>query len=315
MLIIQTTSNDPFYNLAAEEYFLKENSDDIFMLYVDDPSVIVGKHQNTLAEINYRFITENNIRVARRISGGGAVYHDRGNLNFAFIQNGKEGSLVDFRRFTLPVIEALKKAGIDANFEGRNDIRVNGLKVSGNAEHVYKNRVLHHGTLLISSDLRVLSEALHTFPGKYYDNAVKSIRSKVANINDFAKVPYSVEFVKNLILEHISIQNDFKLYNISVYDNEIIQKLAEEKYSTWEWNFGYSPVYEFRNKMNYEENETEIYLKVENGLIVEIKTSDQIKLGNRFKGKRHEYSEIAGIIKTVYGLNDDSGNEMAWSFF
>ncbi len=157
------------------------------MLWQNLPSIILGKHQNTLAEINYSFVKENNIPVVRRISGGGTVFHDLGNLNFTFISSGEKEKLVNFRKFTQPIIEVLNHMGIPACFEGKNDLRVNGLKISGNAEHVYRNKVLHHGTLLFSADLNYLNQAIKSVPERFKDKAVQSVRSKVANITDSKK--------------------------------------------------------------------------------------------------------------------------------
>jgi len=178
MLIVNRPHTDPWFNIAAEEYFLKNFQEDIFMLWQNEASIIVGKHQNTLAEINYPYVKENGIPVIRRISGGGTVFHDLGNLNFTFIQNGEKGKLVDFRKFTDPILAVLNKMGVPAVFEGKNDLRVDGLKISGNAEHVFKNRVLHHGTLLFSSVLNDLGKALKVKTDRFTDKAVKSIRFK-----------------------------------------------------------------------------------------------------------------------------------------
>jgi len=184
MLIINDLRTDPYFNLAAEEYALKNFKADCFMLWRNEPSIIVGKHQNTLAEINLDYVKKRNIKVGRRLSGGGAVFHDLGNLNFTFISTGaQENRLVDFRRFTMPILEVLQNLGIEAVFEGRNDLTIHGRKFSGNAEHVWKNRILHHGTLLFSSVLTDLSEALKVDPLKFRDKAVKSIRSRVTNIS------------------------------------------------------------------------------------------------------------------------------------
>ncbi len=175
MRCIKNPETNPYFNLAAEEYVLKNFNDDCFMLWRNRPSIIVGKHQNTLSEININHVKENNIDVVRRLSGGGAVFHDLGNLNFTFIKNvNNESNLVDFKKYTQPIIDVLKHLGVDAKFEGRNDIMINGRKVSGNAEHVFKRRVLHHGTLLFSSVMADLSKVLKVNPLKYQDKGVKS---------------------------------------------------------------------------------------------------------------------------------------------
>jgi lipoate-protein ligase A len=184
MQLLISQSTEPEINLATEEFLLKHSGENIVFLYRNKKCVVVGKHQNAMAEINYRFVKENNIPVIRRISGGGTVYHDEGNLNFTFLQNGEEGNLVNFKAFISPVAAFLKELGAPAVIGPRNDILLDGLKVSGNAEHIYRKRTLHHGTLLFSSTLTDLRNALHTESGKYTDKAVKSVRSKVTNIKE-----------------------------------------------------------------------------------------------------------------------------------
>ena len=152
MLCLNLESTDPYFNLAVDEYLLKNRKEDFLILGINDTSVIIGKHQVAHRESATKFVTQNNIPVIRRISGGGTVYHDNGNLNFSFILKSEQGKQVDFRKYTLPVISFLASLGVDAKFEGKNDLKVNGLKISGNAEHVYHDRVLHHGTLLFNSD-------------------------------------------------------------------------------------------------------------------------------------------------------------------
>ena len=160
MNILDSPYTDPRYNIAAEEYLLKETEDDYAFFYVNSPSLIIGKHQNSYSEINLEYIRSNRIPVIRRISGGGTVWHDMGNLNFSFILNGEEGKLVNFREYAQPVVDFLNTLGVKASFGSRNEILVEGLKISGNAEHIHRNRVLHHGTLLFNSDLDALKRSL-----------------------------------------------------------------------------------------------------------------------------------------------------------
>ena len=268
MLCIIREETDPYFNLAAEEYVLKNFNRDCFMLWRNEPSIIVGKHQNTLAEINTEYVKQNNIRVVRRLSGGGAVFHDLGNLNFTFTASGEHHQLVDFRKFTLPVLEVLKSLGIEAKFEGRNDLTIDGRKFSGNAEHVYKNRVLHHGTLLFSAMMNDLSSALQVDPAKFEDKAVKSVRSRVTNISEHLKSPLTVIEFRDLILKHVMDSNSgAEQYSFSESDKTAISRLADEKYKTWEWNFGYSPKYNFRKQIKTNGGKLEINLEVENGVI------------------------------------------------
>jgi lipoate---protein ligase len=273
MLIIRRHNTDPYFNLATEEYVLKNFEEDSFMLWRNAPSIIVGKHQNTLAEINVDYVKQNNIPVVRRLSGGGAVFHDLGNLNFTFIRKGAEDTLIDFRKYTLPILEVLQNIGIEARFEGRNDLTIGGMKFSGNAEHIWKNRVLHHGTLLFSSHMPDLAQALNADPLKFRDKAVKSVRSRVTNISEHLTEPMDVLQFSTLIQDHIIEKYpDATLIELSAEDHEKIYELVREKYNTWEWNFGYSPNYNFKRIVRTEKSGTiEFDLDVRNGTIRHIR--------------------------------------------
>lgn len=296
MLIIRNKINDPYFNIASEEYLLKSFDDDIFMLYINEPSIIVGKHQNTLAEINYCYVKENNISVIRRISGGGTVFHDLGNVNFLFIKNGRDGHLVDFKGFTEPIIEVLQSLGIDARFEGKNDIRVNGLKISGNAEHVFKNRTLHHGTLLFSSNLDFLNEAIRVDADKYQSKAVQSNRSNVTNIALQLASDLSIDRFMDLIYNQIEKKQNCELYEWSDNDWEAIIKLKEEKYETWDWNYGYSTQYTITREIKIDHEELLFKLTVDKGIIIDVfvKTSlmnEELALLS-LKGCKHKEEDM-----------------------
>jgi lipoate-protein ligase A len=268
MLCIIRHETDPYFNLAAEEYVLKYFKQDCFMLWRNEPAIIVGKHQNTLAEINAEFVKENQIRVVRRLSGGGAVFHDLGNLNFTFIASGEHHQLVDFRKFTFPILEVLEKLGIEAKFEGRNDLTIGGRKFSGNAEHVYKSRVLHHGTLLFSAEMADLSGALNVDPDKFTDKAVKSVRSRVTNISEHLQSPMTVLEFRDHIMNHIrETTANTQIYRFTEEDIQAINRLREEKYITWEWNYGYSPKYNFTKAIKTNGGKLEVALEVVNGTI------------------------------------------------
>jgi len=315
MLIIHRPQTNPYFNIAAEEYLLKTLDDDCFMLWQNEPSIIVGKHQNTLAEINYQFASQNNIPVIRRISGGGTVFHDLGNLNFSFIQKGERGKLVDFHRFIDPIIEVLNQLGVPATFEGKNDIRVKGLKISGNAEHVHKNKMLHHGTLLFSSKLDKLNHALKSNYEKFSDKAVQSVRSQVANISDFLKSSISIEEFEEKIIQYISTINDnITFYNLTDSDIKSIEKLVDEKYKTWKWNFGYSPDFKFNNNISIDNKMYNISLCVQKGIITDIQwdiepeSREIVKLLNGLTiGELYHYSEIKkkleNRINELYSMN------------
>jgi lipoate-protein ligase A len=270
MLAILSKIKTPFFNIAAEEYLLKNFSEDIFMLYRNEPSIIVGKHQNAFAETNYWFLKENKIDVIRRLSGGGTVFHDLGNLNFTFIQNGREGALVDFVKFTEPIIQSLIKMGVQATRSGRNDILVDNFKISGNAEHVYKNRTLHHGTLLFSSKLDDLRQVLKNNHEEYVGKAVKSVRSSVTNISKYIPHININEFIENIVSSVNSLYSDTQFYEFNDHDLKEINALVKDKYATWEWNYGYSPKFSITKKGNIGSDAITLTLDIEKGHILAV---------------------------------------------
>lgn len=311
MRCILNDSQDPYINLATEEYLLKNSDEEIFMLWRCYPSVIIGKHQNTLAEINYSWVKENRIRVARRITGGGTVYHDSGNINFTFIRNGRQGHLVNYPGQLEPVIEILNNLGINAIMGKKNEILLKGRKISGNAEHIYKSRILHHGTLLFDADLEMLKQAIKVTPRKYTDKAVKSIRSDVTNIRFHASRNLSTEKFMNRLFESFVFKNaDNDIYSLSPSESSMISLLTFEKYNTWEWIYGYSPGYRFENTIDLDDRHIIIKLDVKNGRII-----SAILDGNFFTGRqaqtlteslihqKHAESSINTLVNTVLGKN------------
>ncbi len=314
MLCIHLKNTNPFFCLAAEEYLLKNFTDDIFMLWQSEKTVVVGKHQNLLGEINYPFVRENNIKVARRISGGGTVFHDSGNVNFSFIKSVKSPAEISFKMFTAPVVEALAKLGVTATTSGRNDLLIEGLKISGNAEHVFKNRVLHHGTLLFNSDLKNLGQAIKVIPGKYESKAVQSNRSPVANISSFLKGKLTVEEFMQFLLGVQLEKPDNVYYDLNETDIQKIELLVEEKFKTWEWNFGYSPKYTFKNEIEIGGKILKIGMNVQKGIIVEIKIEgdyfseeESENLSSLIQNKRHFPEDVQQVMGNT--------EELIYSFF
>jgi lipoate-protein ligase A len=308
-LCIHQTSTDPYFNLAAEEYFLKNFQEDFFMLWRCQPSVVVGKHQNALAEINHDFVQMHQIPVVRRLSGGGAVFHDLGNLNFTFIRNVEKIQEVNFEIFTVPIVKALKTLGVEVYTTGRNDLLIDGKKISGNAEHVHKNRVLHHGTLLYNSQLEILKGALKVDLLKFEGKAVQSNRSEVTNISRYLPELTKVEDFGNQLFSEISKQMaSSHIYILTEADQEAIQKLSDEKYRTWDWVFGYSPRYRFANQFLFSKGEISINLLVEKGLLVEISISGVISAGLSQKfaetllGCPHDLNAVKSQISVINGL-------------
>ena len=307
MLCIRSQTNDPAFNIATEEYLLKNKNQDCFYLYINKPSIIIGKHQNSLAEINVDYVKDKQIDVIRRLSGGGAVFHDPGNLNFTFIKTKQKNTDIDFRKYTQPILEVLNELGVDAKFEGRNDLTIEGKKFSGNAKHIYQDKILQHGTLLFSSKLPDLSKALKINPLKYKDKAVKSVRSRVTNITEHLKKEISLEAFEDLIIQHVrNIYNDSEIYELTSEDIEAINLLVGQKYNTWDWNFGSSPQYNFQKGIKTTGGHIEINLEVRKGLIKKAKifgdffnTKDILELENLLIGMPHQEADLKSRLKNI----------------
>lgn len=307
MIYIYNKITDPYFNLAAEEYVLKQFSDECFMLWRNRPSIIIGKNQNALAEINLDYVKEYNIPVVRRLSGGGAVFHDLGNVNFTFIVNDDLNGFNDFRRFTQPIIDVLRKLSLNAEFSGRNDITIDGKKISGNAQYYYKNRILHHGTLLVSSNMADLSAALKVRPIKFEDKGVKSVSKRVTNINEHLEKPIDIEEFINLIMDDIRLTTGGSgLYEFTDEDIRNIEKLKNEKYSTWEWNFGMSPDYNLKNEKKFSGGTVEVDLNVSDGIIKDIKIygdffgkKDVKDVEEMLKGVKHSENDVKDVLSSI----------------
>jgi lipoate---protein ligase len=268
MRCIALQTYDPCLYLATEEYLLKNSSEEYFILSIDAPSVIIGKHQSAHREINTKFITENNIPVFRRITGGGTVFHDTGNLNFTFIRNCEAGRQVDFRKHTRPVIEFLSSSGVNASFESKNDLKINGLKISGNAEHIHKNRLIHHGTLLFSASLEMLKSSLRKDTSCYITRAVVSNPSSVSNLVDFLpSVKDIFQFRDSFMNYMIDHDRGAEYYFPDDAEKTAITVLATTKYSSWEWTWAYGPDYQFVKHFDYQGYSVNCRIDVKEGII------------------------------------------------
>lgn len=270
MIEIINQSSDPYFNLALEEYVIKEmgSTDDVFILWQDEPTVVVGRNQNTLEELNNDYIKKNNIQVVRRLSGGGAVYHDLGNLNFTFITAEQQKIGFDFIKFTQPVIKTLGKLGIEAENNGRNDITIEGKKFSGNAQFRYRKKILHHGTILFDSNLNDVSQALNANPEKIISKGVKSVRSRVTNISEWLANPLSIHDFKDILSETISSEEKHvEKYYLSETDLAAVNKLRKTKYLSWAWNYGNSPPFNIQKTARFDWGNIDIRLLIKKGRI------------------------------------------------
>lgn len=296
MIEIINPSQDPYFNLALEEYVLMQMAphQKYFFLWQDQPTVVVGRNQNTIEEINQPVVKAKDIRVARRLSGGGAVYHDLGNLNFTFIVDEDNQPGFDFKKFTRPIIKTLAKIGIMALDNGRNDITIDGKKFSGNAQFKYRNRLLHHGTILVNTCREDMEAVLQVGEDKIASKGVKSVRSRVTNINDHLKVPVSMEYFKQVLTETIiEEENDIYKYDLSREDLEQIEQLKENKYSTWKWNYGASPQFNIRKTAKLDWGKIDFHLEVKKGEIKECKIFGDFFAGQEISGLE---SQLTGVL-------------------
>ena len=305
---LDLTTTDPAWNLAVEEYVFDCLPRDrmYVMLWQNDNAIIIGKHQNTLAEINESFVREHGIRVVRRLSGGGAVYHDMGNLNFTVIADATADGL-DFGRFCDMVLAALERVGIHGQRNGRNDMTIDGKKFSGNAQYIRQGRVMHHGTLLFDSNTAMLAGALQVDKEKIQAKGVKSVRSRVTNIRPLLPQDMTLSQFRQVLLESILEQMPGSEYVLTEKDLAEIQARKQARYDTWEWNFGHSPACSLRKKARFEGcGSIEAFLSMDQGRIKDISfrgdffaAEDPAVLAEALKGTALEPAELETALKNM----------------
>lgn len=300
MIFIKNKNTDVYFNLAMEEYiFEKFKEDEVFMLWINEPSVVIGKHQNLIEELNMKYCFENNIKIARRLSGGGTVVHDFGNLNYTYITNTTGDTALDFKEFLKPMYKALLNLNIDANISPRNDFRVEEKKICGHSQFMRKKRVLHHGCILFDSNLDNLRNALNVENKKIISKSAKSVKSSVANLKEISKLDYEIsDFLEKLKTEILKTQENFEIYELTKEDILKIDKIKSEKYATKDWIYGQSPKCTF-----ILDEEKDYTVEIEGGRIEKI----NIGYDNKFEsliGLYFEYEEIKNKIDEL-NIKDD----------
>lgn len=302
---------DPYINLALEEYVLNNfgEEDTYLLFYINAPSIIIGRNQNSVEEINTEYVDANNIKVVRRLSGGGAVYHDEGNLNFSFITKDDGDSFHNFAKFTEPVVNALRLLGVPAELIGRNDLLVEGRKISGNAQFSTKGRMFSHGTLMFDSEIDHVVSALNVKKEKIESKGIKSIRSRVANITEYLDEKITMEQFKNLILRSIFNVDDVQdvpRYELTEEDWEKVYEISKNRYQLWEWNYGKSPAFNKQASHKFPSGLLDVRLDVKNGMINNCKIyGDFFGLGNvqdiekALIGVKHERASVEKALENM----------------
>ncbi|MFC4411525.1 lipoate--protein ligase [Chungangia koreensis] len=301
--------NDPQINLAIEEFILNNmdvENEPHFMFYVNEPSIIIGRNQNTAEEINTEYVDANGIKVVRRLSGGGAVYHDLNNLNYSFITKDDGESFRNFKKFTDPIVEALGKMGVQAQLSGRNDIEVEGKKVSGNAQFSTKGRMYSHGTLMFKTDVEAVVSSLRVKKDKIESKGIKSVRSRVGNISDYIEGDVSFEEFKQAILRSIFGEEDIKQYELTDADWEKIHEISKERYGNWDWNYGKSPKFNMQQTHRFPVGGIDVRLQVNKGVIEDIHiygdffgVGDVAEIESKLKGVQYERASIENAIDGI----------------
>ena len=273
LIYIESTNTLPEFNLAMEQYVFDcmDRKNDYFILWQNENTVVVGKNQNTYEEVSLPYIKNHHTHVVRRLSGGGAVYHDLGNLNFTFIINSKKSQKINFDEFTTIIAKALNELGVSAYVNGRNDILVDGKKISGNSQYIKGNRTMHHGCLLYETKLDEMSKVLNVSNTKIISKGIKSVQSRVANIRSYMKEPMTMEEFKSHLVSYMSKREKIEKYMFSEEDIKGIEHLKASVYDTWEWNYGASPEYNVIKSKRFEEcGEIKVFMVVKYGIIQKI---------------------------------------------
>lgn len=308
MIYVDSNSLSPYFNFALEYYLMTEkelDSDVIFMFWRTSPTIMVGKFQNTIEEINKKYVEENNINIVRRMSGGGTIYTDMNGWQFTFITKNYKGSGIDFKEFTDPIIEALKEQGIDAYFNSRNDLLIDGKKFSGNAQYIKNNSRLHHGSILFNTDIESMVKSITVAEDKIISKGIKSVRERVTNVAEhFDKDIDALEF-KDIMLKSL-LKNTNKVYNLTEEDIKRVNEIAKEKFETWEWNYGASPKFNITKGKRYDGGKVEFRINVEKGTIKDVSINgdffgegDVEDISKVLCGCRYNKEDVINVLDTI----------------
>jgi lipoate-protein ligase A len=287
---------DPQVNLALEEHLLRNvnDPDPLLLFYINEPSVIIGRNQNTLEEIDPEFVAAEKIHVVRRLSGGGAVYHDLGNLNFSFITQGKR-DLHDFAKFTDPVVKVLGDLGVRAELKGKSDIFAAGKKISGNAQYMAADRMFSHGTLLFDTDIETMLKALNPRQVKIESKAIQSVRNFVTNIRELLPIDMDIQGLKRVLLRGIFGEGSVPTYPLTPDDWEQVSQISESRYRQWDWNYGRSPQFNLQKNEQTPVGKINVHIQIKEGRI------EGLKFYGDFAGLR----DVAELEKTLAGARYD----------
>lgn len=312
MIYLESKSNDPAYNTALELYAFNElaKEDDVFYLWINKPCIVVGKNQNTREEIDQEYCDNHDIQIVRRVSGGGAVYHDYNNLNYTIISNENREAF-DFKSMSQPVIDALGEMGVEAQFTGRNDLQIGDRKFCGNAQYIKGNRIMHHGCMMFDVDLSVLSKALRVSKDKIESKGKKSVRSRVTNIKEhMPDQSWTVHDFLDKLRDFMDLKYDMKKYELTPEDEEKIHAIMEEKNNSWDWVYGKNPDFTIQRKRRLPSGKVEANINVVNGVIDDIKfygdffgVKDVQELADMLKGATYDKKSISEIISKI-NIND-----------
>ncbi len=307
MLYLEPNSNNPRFNTAFEEFAFRKiaDRDDVFILWINEPCIVVGKNQNTVEEINQKYCEEKGIKIVRRISGGGAVYHDLNNLNYTIIANEESSANFDFKAMSMPVIETLAEMGIKAEFTGRNDLVIDDAKFCGNAQYIKKNRVMHHGCILFDVNLSVLADALKVSQDKIESKGKKSVRSRVTNIKEhLSDKSITTEDFKNLLKAYMNKHYNMTDYSLTEEEIAEVKKIKASRNDTWEWVYGENPEFTIKRNRRLASGKVEALILVKDGIIENLKfygdffgVKDVAELAEKLNGVKYDKSSIKVVLE------------------